>query len=216
MLTAVGLSLLALAPFALVMTTSFAKFAVVLALLRTALGAPSVPPNMVLASLALVLTAYVMAPVAEQTLVAATPLLEDVRSPGELDATTLLAHAATAGEPIREFLVANAGDNELATFHRMRRGEEVAIDLDAVPWSVAAPAFAITELTEAFQIGFLLFLPFLVLDLLVGSVLLSLGMHMLTPTSVSMPFKLLLFVAVNGWLLLSESLVLGYAMPGAT
>ncbi|MFT4705045.1 MAG: type III secretion protein R [Bradymonadia bacterium] len=212
-ITSVMLSLLALLPFALVITTSFAKIAVVLSLLRTALGTPSVPPNMVLAALALVLSAFVMAPVGAQVLAAAGPLFDALGSPdGPPAASLLLAHAAAAIEPLRAFLEVNAGQLELQTFANMR-GVTLAEQV-AVPWSVAMPAFAITELSEAFQIGFLLYLPFLVLDLLVGSVLLSLGMHMLTPTTVSTPFKLLLFVMVNGWLVLSESLVLAYTMPG--
>ena len=207
--TAVGLSALALAPFVLVVTTSFAKIAVVFSLLRSALGAPNVPPNSVLAALALILTAYVMAPVAALVAAAAEPLLDLERAPLTVEEARIWVDTlATVAEPLRAFLELNAGAAELEAFARLR---------GAAPsgWSVVVPAFAITELAEAFQIGFLLYLPFLVLDLLVGSVLLSLGMHMLTPASVSMPFKLLLFVSVNGWLLLSESLVLAYAIPGA-
>lgn len=207
--TGVALSALALLPFALVVTTSFAKIAVVLSLLRSALGAPNVPPNTVLASLAFLLSAYVMAPVAALVFEAAAPLLAMPRAPATpADALAWLNAIANAGEPLRAFLEANAGAAELETFAGLRGAEPSA-------WSVVVPAFAITELSEAFQIGFLLFLPFLVLDLLVGSVLLSLGMHMLAPASVSMPFKLLLFVSVNGWLLLSESLVLAYTFPGS-
>jgi type III secretion protein R len=111
------------------------------------------------------------------------------------------------------FLAANAGDAEVAAIARMQ-GHDV--DPEApLPLTVALPAFTLTELAEAFQIGFLLFLPFLVLDLLVGSVLLSLGMHMLSPTTVSLPFKLLLFVLVEGWLILGEALVVGYTYPWA-
>ena len=227
--TAIGLSLLALAPFLLVGTTSFAKIVVVLSLLRTALGAPNVPPNTVLAALSLVLTALVMLPVAEQVGEASGPLVEALAPAPAGDAaaspvaspSALIAHAASAAEPMRAFLVANAGEAELASLAQLyarQRGANIA-DVDVqqapVPWGVAAPAFALSELREAFIIGFLLFLPFLVLDLLIGSILLSFGMHMLTPTTVSMPFKLLLFVGVNGWLVLSESLVLSYVVPGA-
>ena len=226
--TAIGLSALALAPFLLVGTTSFAKVVVVLSLLRTALGAPNVPPNTVLAALALVLTALVMLPVASAGGAASGPLVAalaptepEASRPATVAPSELLAHAAAAAEPMRAFLVANAGEAELASltqlYDRQRGVPEGAEPGDdrVIPWGVAAPAFALTELREAFIIGFLVFLPFLVLDLLIGSILLSLGMHMLTPTTVSMPFKLLLFVGVNGWLVLSESLVLSYVIPGS-
>ncbi len=213
LLTALGLSALALVPFALVVTTSFAKIAVVLSILRSALGTQNVPPNLVLAALAVILSGFVMAPVAAEMSEAAAPWTE--RPAEDLRDLDLLGDAAAeVAEPLRRFLAANAGDAEIALFASLR-GVPAPDDRLAVPLSVAVPAFTITELAEAFQIGFLLFLPFLLLDLLVGSVLLSLGMHMLTPTTVSMPFKLLLFVLVNGWMLLTESLVVAYAYPGA-
>lgn len=208
-LTATGLALLGLAPFLLVVTTSFAKFAVVLSILRSALGTQNVPPNTVLAALALILSAYVMAPVFADMAAAAEPLA----TLSAADARDLLAWPARLADvlhPLTAFLQANAGDAELLLFADLR---DVPLTDAGYPISVVVPAFALTELAEAFQIGFLLFLPFLVLDLLVGSVLLSLGMHMLSPTTVSLPFKLLLFVFVNGWIVLSESLVLGYTYP---
>ena len=208
LVTASGLALLGLLPFLLVVTTSFTKFAVVLSILRSALGTQNVPPNVVLAALAVLLSAYVMAPVYTEMADAAQPLAE--LSPEEArDVMAWPERLAPAAEPLRAFLLANAGAAELSTFAALRD-----VPVDDPPMSVIVPAFTITELSEAFQIGFLLFLPFLVLDLLIGSVLLSLGMHMLSPTTVSMPFKLLLFVLVNGWLALSESLVLGYQYPG--
>ena len=211
--TAVALSALALVPFALVIMTSFAKIAVVLSILRSALGTQQVPPNLVITALAIALSAYVMAPVFGQMTQAAEPLLEAERA--ELQELDRVREAvAEIVEPWRAFLAANSGRAEIELFAGLR-GQEPPESIDDVPLGLAIPAFAITELAEAFQIGFLLFLPFLVLDLLVGSVLLSLGMHMLSPTSVSLPFKLLLFVLVNGWIVLSESLVLGYLHPGA-
>lgn len=207
---AVLLAALGLLPFLLVVTTSFAKIAVVLSILRSALGTQNVPPNMVLAALAVVLSAYVMAPVAQDTAALAEPLFA-LSSDEIRDVNAWGPRLSATAEPLRAFLELNAGERELGMFAELR-----GVDLDAAPapLSVAMPAFAITELAEAFQIGFLLFLPFLVLDLLVGSVLLSLGMHMLSPTTVSMPFKLLLFVLINGWIVLSQSLVLGYAHVG--
>ncbi len=210
--TAALLALLGLAPLVLVVTTSFAKFVVVLSLLRTALVTPSVPPAIVVTSLALVLSAMVMAPVAEETWRAAEPAVSEGRARWT-DLDTALADVEAAATPLRRFLAANAGEAELAAVAELQ-GRDVGDDPLALPLVVVAPAFALTELAEAFQIGFLLFLPFLVLDLLVGSVLMSLGMHMLSPTTVSTPFKLLLFVLVEGWLVLSQSLVLGYTYPG--
>ncbi len=211
-MSTVVLAGLALLPFLLVVSTSFAKIVVVLSLLRNALGAPTVPPNMVVTALGIALSAYVMAPVAIQIADAAAPLIEADRE--QLQDIAFLEEAGgEVIEPWRAFLAANSGNAELALFAELRNSEAPEDGADA-PLSIALPAFAITELAEAFTIGFLLFLPFLVLDLLVGSVLLSLGMHMLSPTSVSLPFKLLLFVLVGGWMLLSESLVLGYVHPG--
>ncbi|MFT6395646.1 MAG: type III secretion protein R [Bradymonadia bacterium] len=211
LITGIGLALLGLLPFLLVVTTSFAKFAVVLSILRSALGTQNVPPNVVMASLAVILTSFVMAPVFTAMSEEAAPLLElsaeEVRDvdawPGRVESTL---------SPLRQFLAVNSGESEIALFTELRDAQPVE-RVEDLPLTVALPAFAITELSEAFQIGFLLFLPFLVLDLVVGSVLLSLGMHMLSPTTVSMPFKLLLFVLINGWVVLSESLVLGYTLP---
>ena len=211
LITGIVLAVLGLLPFLLVVTTSFAKFAVVLSILRSALGTQNVPPNVVLASLALILSAYVMAPVFSAVGEEVAPMLEltpeEVR---DLDAWPERVERAAA--PMRRFLALNAGDAEIALFAELR-GHDIPAEIEELPFSVALPAFTITELSEAFQIGFLLFLPFLILDLVVGSVLLSLGMHMLSPTTVSMPFKLLLFVLINGWVVLSESLVLGYQLP---
>lgn len=211
LITGIVLAVLGLLPFLLVVTTSFAKFAVVLSILRSALGTQNVPPNVVLASLALILSAYVMAPVFSAVGDEVAPMLE--MTPEEVrDLDMWPERVERASSPMRRFLALNAGDSEIALFAELR-GHEVPADIEDLPFSVALPAFAITELSEAFQIGFLLFLPFLILDLVVGSVLLSLGMHMLSPTTVSMPFKLLLFVLINGWVVLSESLVLGYQLP---
>lgn len=212
--TAALLALLGLLPFVLVVTTSFAKITVVLSVLRSALGTQNVPPNIVLAALAVILSGYVMAPVATEMAAAAGPrLAEGIPAIDDFAGWSVLANATT--EPLARFLAANSGRSELVLFTSMR--DLVMPDDPAeLPLYVLSPAFTITELAEAFQIGFLIFLPFLVLDLLVGAVLLSLGMHMLSPTAVSMPFKLLLFVLVDGWVTLSHSLVLGYAYGGGS
>lgn len=208
--TGVLLAVLGLVPLVLVVATSFAKQLIVFSLLRNALGAPSVPPTLVITALAFMLSAIVMAPVAQRMGGTILPMLDDPAM-AEAPPSEWIAAATDASEPWVAFLAANAGDAEVAAIARMQDRE---LDPDApMPLTVALPAFTLTELAEAFQIGFLLFLPFLVLDLLIGSVLLSLGMHMLSPTTVSLPFKLLLFVLVEGWLILGEALVVGYTYP---
>ena len=209
--TSVLLGLMALLPFALVMMTSFAKIAIVLSILRSALGTQNVPPNMVISAVAIVLSAFIMVPVFQQMGDAAGPLFDEEGSIAEMD--VLAEQIPELIDPWRRFLAVNSGEAELTLFAEMR-GSAPPASVEETPMVTAIAAFALTELAEAFQIGFLLFLPFLVLDLLIGSVLLSLGMHMLSPTSVSLPFKLLLFVLVNGWILLSENLVLSYIYVG--
>ena len=194
----------------------FVKFSVVFAILRSALGLQQVPPPAVTTGLALVLTAYVMAPVGTQAYDAVQPLLmessgQDVVSPG--GAQMVLEAVSRAREPLRAFLFKHAHPKERAAFHQMalRMGppswKESLKDTDLL---VLVPAFTVSELTEAFMIGFLIFLPFLVIDMVVSNLLLAMGMHMLSPVTISMPFKLLLFVLVDGWDLLVRGLVQGY------
>ncbi|MEM1413361.1 MAG: type III secretion system export apparatus subunit SctR [Myxococcota bacterium] len=209
-----GLSLL---PFAFVTATSFVKISVVLSILRNALGTGQVPSGTVITGLSLILTLYVMTPVGEAVAEAAGPGLASVDPAGQAgpDEIAALREAVTAGkEPLREFLARHAGEREQSLFLDLARRSRDAGDRDAVAvddFLVVLPAFLISELKEAFQIGFLVFLPFLVIDMVVANVLLALGMHMLSPTTVSLPFKLLLFVLVDGWYLLARGLVLGYA-----
>jgi type III secretion protein R len=207
------LGALTLLPFVFMTTTSFVKISVVFSILRNALGTGQVPSGTVVTALAAILSLYVMAPVGEGMLAAAGPAIERIDPVQPLSTADALFEATELGwEPLRAFLERNAGLDELALFRDLRR--EGAADPDAITEHdsmVVLPAFVITELSEAFQIGFLIFLPFLVIDMVVANVLLALGMQMLSPTQVSMPFKLLLFVLVNGWLLLSRALVMGYA-----
>jgi type III secretion protein R len=211
------LAALSLLPFFLVMLTSFVKIAVVLSIARNALGAANIPPTTVVTGLAFVLTLFVMAPVGGEVLAAVRPLVDQVEPDGaspEQSARALVEAGQRAAEPVRRFLVKHAHARDRAMFadlgRRLRPPEQRAevTDTDLV---VLAPAFVTSELKEAFAIGFLLFIPFLVIDLVVANVLLSLGMHMLSPSTVSLPFKLLLFVMVDGWYLLTRGLVLGYA-----
>lgn len=197
--------LLALLPVALVTLTSFLKIAVVLSIARSALGAPQVPPSTAVTGLALVLTALVMSPVAERSLALA-------RAAPEGGVRGTAAALAAAAEPLREFLARHARPDDRAAFRdvaaRLRAGEPPPEETEL---AVLAPAFVVSELRRAFTIGFLLFVPLLVVDLVVSNVLLALGLTQLSPTSVALPFKLLLFVAVDGWKLLARALALSYA-----
>jgi type III secretion protein R len=202
------LALLSLLPFAVVMLTSFSKMAVVLSLARSALGTQQAPPTLVLTGLAAVLTAHVMTPVAERMYGLGREAYREARSGDQL-----LAASARVLQPLREFLVRHGSPEERARFvelaRELRPPEEASLVSEA-DLTVVVPAFVITELQKAFQMGFLIFLPFLVVDMVVANVLLALGMQSLSPGQVSLPFKLLLFVAVDGWGLLARGLILGY------
>jgi type III secretion protein R len=197
------LAALALVPFVVVVLTSFAKIAVVLSILRNALGAPEVPPAIVITGVALVLSLAVMAPVGAEIYREVEPAL------ARKDPAALVEAAGRAREPVRRFLVKHAHARDVEVFRdvsRKLRGADVAAD----DLAVLAPAFVTSELKEAFTIGFLVFLPFLVIDLLVSAVLAALGLASLPAPAVALPFKLLLFVLVDGWLLLGRGLMLGY------
>lgn len=215
--TLLALAALTILPFAFMTATSFVKISVVLSILRNALGTGQVPSGTIITGLAALLTLYVMTPVGERIADVAGPSAAriDFDDPLEGDSYEALFEAIDRGkEPLRDFLERNAGDRERALFLDLARRVRAPEDRDAVQARdliVVLPAFLITELAEAFQIGFLVFIPFLVVDMVVANVLLALGMHMLSPTTVSLPFKLLLFVLVDGWYLLARALVLGYA-----
>jgi len=207
-----ALALVSLLPFAFMTVTAFVKIATVLQIVRSAIGAQGVPSSTVIMALAGVLTVVAMAPVGDKIAARAAPLLER----GTRDTVTLVREGVAAvREPLREFLLANASDVERARFldvARKARTASGAATADVAPddLTVLLPSFVVTELGEAFAVGFLIYLPFLVIDLVVSNVLLALGMQMMSPTQVSMPFKLLLFVAVDGWGLLARSLIEGY------
>ena len=204
--------LLALAPFVGVMVTSFTKIVVVLSLLRNALGLQQVPPNVVLNGMALVLSIYVMYPVGLQMAERVGQSQTQTQAAGR-GTEALLAAADAAKEPLREFLIQHSNPDERRFFlETLRRNlspaqQQALGERDLV---VVVPAFVVAELSVAFQIGFLIFLPFLVIDLVVSNILMALGMMMLSPTTVSLPFKLLLFVLIDGWVKLSHGLVLSY------
>lgn len=199
---------LALAPFVAVMVTSFTKIIVVLSLLRSALGLQQAPPNVVLNGLAIVLSVYVMFPTVQK-------MADRVGPMASVANTTqgLLGAMDRAKEPLREFLIAHSKPRERAFFLRTAQKSleaDKAAQLTERDFIVVLPAFTVGELESAFQIGFLIFLPFLVIDLVVSNILMAMGMQMLTPTTVSLPFKLLLFVLVDGWVKLSHGLVTSY------
>ena len=197
------ITVLSLAPSLLVMVTAFTRIVIVLSLLRSALGAHGTPPNTVLIGLALFLTYFVMQPVFDASWV--NGLLP--MSQGRVDEIEGLRLAA---EPFRGFMAANARPDDLRLFLDLAKLPDPPTP-DATPWRVLVPAFMVGELRRAFEMGFLLYLPFLVIEMVVASVLMSLGMMMLPPNVVSLPFKLIFFVLVDGWRLVSGSLVQSFA-----
>jgi type III secretion protein R len=206
----VALALVSLLPFAFMTVTAFVKISTVLQIVKSAIGTQSVPSNTVIMAFAGALTLLAMAPVGDRIWEKAAPLFE---GPPKDTITLVKGGVEAVREPMREFLVANASDKEKARFldvAKTSRPPERRDEVKATDIPVLVPAFVVTELTEAFAIGFLLYLPFLVIDLVIANVLLALGMQMLSPTQVSLPFKLLLFVAIDGWGLLAQALVAGY------
>ena len=193
------MTVLSLAPSIVIMTTSFVRIVVVLSLLRTAMGLQQAPPTPVVMSLALFLTAIVMGPTFQKSYDdGIKPLLDQqIELPQAFDAAT---------GPVRTFMLSQVKPDDVDLFLRLSKTPRPATPQE-IPMKVITPAFMISELNRAFQIGFLLFIPFLVIDLVVASVLMGMGMMMLPPSSVSMPFKLIFFVLVNGWGLVCSSLV---------
>ena len=199
------ITVLSLAPSLLVMVTAFTRIVIVLSLLRSAIGAQGTPPNMVLIGLAMFLTFFVMQPVLDQAYTTGVLPLSD-GTVGEMEGLRLIA------EPFRHFMAANVRGSDLQLFLDIAHLPAQSTAAGA-PWRALIPAFMIGELRRAFEMGFLLYLPFLVIDLVVGSVLMSLGMMMLPPTTISLPFKLIFFVLVDGWRLVGGSLVQSF-LPG--
>jgi type III secretion protein R len=198
----------ALAPFVAVMVTSFTKLVVVLSLLRNALGLQQVPPNVVLNGLALILSIYVMYPVGIQ-------IGDRLQGINEIAGSTqsMLKAADTAKEPLREFLLKHSRPIERAFFLKTAQKAvepTQSLQITERDFLVIVPAFTVSELSIAFEIGFLIFLPFLVIDLVISNILMAMGMMMLSPTTVSLPFKLLLFVLIDGWVKLTHGLILTY------
>lgn len=197
------ITVLSLAPSLLVMGTAFTRIVIVLSLLRSAIGAQGTPPNSVLIGLALFLTFFVMQPAMEQAwTVGIIPMTQGTVT--EMDGLRL-----TAG-PFHGFMVANVRNGDLQLFLDLANLSTPDTP-DATPWGALVPAFMIGELRRAFELGFLLYLPFLVIDLVIGSILMSLEMMLLPPSAISLPFNLVFFVLVDGWRLVCGSLVQGFA-----
>ncbi len=193
---------LTLLPAILLMMTAFTRIVIVLGILRQALGAGQTPPNQVIVGMALFMTFFVMAPVFERVNAEAIkPYME-----GRIETTAALERAIV---PLKRFMLDQTRESDIATFVRISGGEGFATPED-VPLSILVPAFVTSELKTAFMIGFLLFIPFVIIDLVVASVLMSMGMMMLSPVLISLPFKLMLFVLVDGWSLVMGTLAEGF------
>jgi type III secretion protein R len=207
----IALGVATLLPFAFMTLTAFVKISTVLQIVRGAIGAQNVPSSTVIMAFAGALTILAMAPLGTRLSDRLSPLL----APGAQNETSewILGVAAAAKEPVVSFLRQNASERERGRFFEIARAARPPAERDSVKrddLTVVVPAFVVTELLEAFALGFAIYLPFLVIDLVVANVLLALGMQMLNPSQVSLPFKLLLFVAIDGWGLLAQTLVTGY------
>lgn len=196
------LTMVALLPSLVVMMTSFTRIIIILALTRNAMGVQQTPPNMVLTGIALFLTLYIMNPVLGQ-------LQENAYEPYVRGEITQQEAVTRLSGPIKEFMLRNTEKSTLDLFVRLS-GSEVQENVEDYPLTVVTPAFMTNELKRGFTAGFLIYLPFLLIDVVVATTLMSMGMVMLPPTMVSLPFKLLLFVTVDGWELLFSSIVQGF------
>jgi flagellar biosynthetic protein FliP len=197
------LTVLSLAPSILMLGTSFTRIVIVLSMLRSAIGTPTIPPNQVIIGLSLLLTFFIMTPVYTQIdQQAIQPYLHN-----EINQETAINNAI---EPVRDFMFKQTRQKDIALFMDLS-GENPPSTTDDVPTLALFPAFVISELRTAFTMGFILYIPFLVIDMVISSVLLSMGMMMLPPSLVSLPFKILVFVMVDGWYLIVNSLALSFA-----
>ena len=201
----IGLTVLSLAPGILMTVTSFTRIVVALSLLRTGIGAPGVPPNPVIISLALFLSFFVMQPTFEKAWDAGVAPYAD----GKIDEKIAMERASA---PLRSFMLAQVRNEDLKLFVEL--SAKPPPERAAVPMTILIPAFMISELRRAFEIGFLLLLPFLVIDLAVSAVLMAMGMMMLPPTSIALPMKIIFFVLVDGWALVAGSLVKSFFTSG--
>ena len=208
----VGLSLL---PFVAMITTSYLKIVVVMSLIRNAMGIQSIPPNMVLNGMALIISLYIMAPTVEKTWTSMeTAFAENAKAEEKRPNSAIIFESA---ESFKVFLKHHASARHVKFFVRSAESlwqtnpdEPVVVDENS--FFILIPAFAVSELTKAFQIGFLIYLPFIAIDIIVSNILLAMGMMMVSPMTISLPFKLLLFVLVDGWTKLIQGLILSYTL----
>lgn len=212
-----ALALLALLPFVIIMVTSFVKISVVLSIVRSALGTQQIPPTQVITGMAIILTVYIMTPVGLEIYRSTENLIQKKRPGASLvsaETVDLVFDAMVeARGPMKGFLTKNSHLKDRAMFYSMAKRLRKPVDRDGVgpeDLIVLVPSFVISELKEAFQIGFIIFVPFLVIDMIVANILMALGMQMLSPTTISLPFKLLLFVMIDGWYLITKGLITGY------
>ncbi|VAW45364.1 Flagellar biosynthesis protein FliP [hydrothermal vent metagenome] len=197
-----GLTLL---PAALIATTSFLRIVIVLALLRQALGTMQTPSNQVLIGLALFLTLFIMGPVLDK-------IYDEAVSPYLEEQIQFKEAVELGSKPMHQFMLQQTREDDLGMFAEM--ADVTLSDPQAVPFKVLIPAFMVSELKTAFQIGFMIFIPFLIIDLVVASLLMAMGMMMLSPMIISLPFKLMLFVLIDGWALVTGTIVNSFVVPG--
>ncbi len=205
---AFALGLLALLPLVLVTTTSFLKIAIVLSLVRNALGVQQAPPNMAIYALAVLLSMYVMAPVGYKMV----EIVSQEKDP-TMSVSTMLSVGRRSVEPLKEFLVRNSKPEQRQFFFSTAKKiwpKNIVEDTESTDLLIISPAFVVSELTSAFEIGFLLFLPFIVIDLVISNILMAMGMMMVSPVTISLPLKLFLFVMVDGWSRLIHGLTMTY------
>ena len=208
----VGLSLL---PFVAMITTSYLKIVVVMSLIRNAMGIQSIPPNMVLNGMALIISLYIMAPTVERTWTnMETAFAENAKAEEKRPNSAIIFESA---EPFKAFLKHHASARHVKFFVRSaetlwQTNPDEPVVVDENSFFILIPAFAVSELTRAFQIGFLIYLPFIAIDIIVSNILLAMGMMMVSPMTISLPFKLLLFVLVDGWTKLIQGLILSYTL----
>lgn len=205
----IGSFALGILPIFLMMTTSYVKIVVVISLVRNALGVQQIPPQMVINGLAMFLTFFLMAPVASDTM----DLLNTEMQTKEITVSRVFEVAERISPPMKKFLKANTDERVSSMFAATAQRvwpEKMRQQINKDNWSILIPAFTITELSKAFQIGFVLYLAFIAIDLIISNILLAMGMMMVSPTTISLPFKLLLFVTLDGWLKITQGLLLSY------
>lgn len=205
---ALGLALFSLLPIAIIVCTSFLKISAVLLMLRNAIGVQQIPPNMALYALALILSAYVMAPIGVQMYDRVSELPEQSRN-----VPAILAQVKAGAEPVRQFMARNTRPEQRTFFvdttYRLW-GKDLAKDVKPNDFIILMPAFLVSQINAAFEVGFLLYLPFVIIDLVVSNILLAMGMMMVSPVMISLPLKLFLFIMLDGWTRLIQGLVLSY------